>query len=154
MNTGFKVGQFITERPLGEGGMAEVWLGRNLHLSTPVAIKFLNEQYAARQDVQARFLNEGKRQGNLDHPNIVKVFGFDYVGTQGFLILQYIEGEPLDVRLQRGLLNRDETLEIANGVLSALSFAHAAGVVHRDVKPSNILLNRNGHPYLGDFGIV
>ena len=154
MKPGFKVGQFILERPIGEGGMAEVWLGRNTLLGTPVAVKFLNQQFASRQDIEQRFLNEGKRQGVLDHPNIVKVFTFDYVGTQSFLVLQYIEGEPLDVRLQRGRMSRQEILEVSKGVLSGLGYAHSAGVVHRDVKPSNILLDRAGHPYLGDFGIV
>jgi serine/threonine protein kinase len=154
MKPGFKVGQFVVERPLGDGGMAEVWLGRNQHIGTPVAIKFLNAQFASRPDIEARFLNEGKRQGALDHPNIVKVFGFEYVGSQSFLILQYIEGEPLDVRLQRGPLSKEEALRVSTGVLNALQFAHTNGVVHRDVKPSNILLDRGGHPYLGDFGIV
>jgi TPR repeat protein/serine/threonine protein kinase len=154
MNQEFKVGQFVLERPLGEGGMAEVWLGRNPHIGTTAAIKFLNRRFASNQDVEARFLNEGRRQGSLDHPNIIKVYGFEYVGSQGFLILQYIDGIPLDLRLQHGRMNDEEILRVASGILGALGCAHAAGIVHRDVKPSNILLDRRGVPYLGDFGIV
>jgi len=154
MEAGFRVGQFVLEKFLGEGGMAEVWLGRNPHIGTTAAIKFLNQQFALSREVEERFLNEGRRQGSLDHPNIVKVYGFEYVGSQGFLILQYIDGDPLDFRLQRGRMGDDEMLRVSRGVLSALSCAHTAGIVHRDIKPSNILLGRRGEPYLGDFGIV
>lgn len=149
------VGQYVLERPLGEGGMAEVWLARNLHLGTPAAIKFLNRSYAGHSEIEQRFLNEGRRQGALNHPNIVKVYGFEYVGNRSFLILQYIDGEPLDRRLQRfGRLDPVETVRIATGVLNALECAHNNNIVHRDIKPSNILLDANGFPYLGDFGIV
>src|SRR5438128_3618495 len=93
MGTNFMVGQYVLERPLGEGGMAEVWLARNLHLGTPAAIKFLNRSYAGHSEIEQRFLNEGRRQGALNHPNIVKVYGFEYVGGRSYLILQYIDGE-------------------------------------------------------------
>lgn len=149
------VGQYVLERPLGEGGMAEVWLGRHLHLGTPAAIKFLNRAYAGHAEIEQRFLNEGRRQGALNHPNIVKVYGFEYVAGRSFLVLQYIDGEPLDRRLQRmGRLDPFETVRIATGVLNALECAHHNNIVHRDIKPSNILLDASGFPYLGDFGIV
>jgi serine/threonine protein kinase len=149
------VGQYILERPLGEGGMAEVWLARNVHLGTSAAIKFLNRAYAGNREIEQRFLNEGRRQGALNDPHIVKVYGFEYVGGRSCLILQYIDGEPLDRRLQRlGRLDAFETVRIATGVLNALECAHDDNIVHRDVKPSNILLDAKGFPYLGDFGIV
>ncbi len=81
--------------------MAEVWLGRNVHLGSLAAVKFLNDQYAARKDIAARFLNEGRRHGALDHPNIVKVYGFDDAEGRRFLIMQYVDGEALDSLLQR-----------------------------------------------------
>jgi hypothetical protein len=149
------VGQYVLERPLGEGGMAEVWLAWHLHLGTPAAIKFLNRSYAGHAEIEQRFLNEGRRQGALNHPNIVKVYGFEYVAGRSFLILQYIDGEPLDRRLERmGRLDPFETVRIATGALNALECAHHNNIVHRDIKPSNILLDANGFPYLGDFGIV
>src|SRR5688572_14143880 len=155
MHAGYRVGQFILERRLGEGGMAEVWLGRNVHLGSLAAVKFLNEQYAAREDIAGRFLNEGRRQGALDHPNIVKVYGFDYAEGRSFLIMQFVDGEALDQRLQRtGPMNIAQALPIANGILQALEFAHSRHIVHRDVKPSNVLIDGQGTAYLGDFGIV
>jgi serine/threonine protein kinase len=70
----FRVGQYVFEKPLGQGGMAEVWLARNVHLGTPAAIKFLNRAYAGVSEVEQRFVNEGRRQGLLSHPNIIKVY--------------------------------------------------------------------------------
>jgi hypothetical protein len=155
MTPNFRVGQYVLERPLGDGGMAEVWLARNVHLGTPAAIKFLNPAFAGRSDVEQRFLNEGRRQGLLNHPNIVKVYGFEYVDNHSFLILQYIDGYALDQLLLRtGALDPSEVIRIATGVLNALECAHKSNIVHRDIKPSNILLDASGHPYLGDFGIV
>ena len=149
------VGQYALERPLGEGGMAEVWLARNLHLGTPAAVKFLNRAYAGHPEIEQRFLNEGRRQGALNHPNIVKVYGFEYVNGRSFLILQYIDGEPLDRILKRlGRLDARETVRLITGVLNALECAHSNNIVHRDIKPSNILVDSAGFPYLGDFGIV
>ena len=154
MKAGFRVGQYVLERPLGAGGMAEVWLGRNLHIGTPAAIKFLNVQYSSNKEIEGRFLDEGRRQGSLVHPNIVQVYGFEYIGPQGFLVLQYIDGETLEARLRRGPIGDEELLRISSGVLSGLGLAHAAEIVHRDIKPSNILLDRQGQPHVSDFGIV
>jgi serine/threonine protein kinase len=155
MEANFRVGQYVLEKPLGEGGMAEVWLGRNIHLGTPAAIKFLSQAYAGVADIEKRFLNEGRRQGSLNHPNIVKVYGFEYVENRSFLILQFIGGESLDDLLRRsGRLEPAEASRIAISVCNALDCAHEHSIVHRDIKPSNILLDENRTPYLGDFGIV
>jgi serine/threonine protein kinase/uncharacterized membrane protein len=155
MEANFRVGQYVLERPLGIGGMAEVWLARNAYLGTPAAIKFLNQGYAGMTEIEQRFLNEGKRQGGLNHPNIIKVYGFEYVDNRSFLILQYIDGESLDQVLHRaGRLDTSEAMRIAISVLNALDYAHEHNIVHRDIKPSNILLDENRIPYLGDFGIV
>ncbi|MCX6609137.1 MAG: serine/threonine-protein kinase, partial [Acidobacteria bacterium] len=155
MRPEFQVGQFVLERKIGEGGMAEVWLGRNVHLGSLAAVKFLNDQYAARKDIEERFLNEGRRHGALDHPNIVKVYGFDYAEGRSFLIMQFVDGEALDSLLQRtGPLTINQAWPLAHGILNALEFAHSRQIVHRDVKPSNVLIDRQGTAYLGDFGIV
>ena len=155
MQAGYRVGQFVLERPLGQGGMAEVWLGRHEHLGSLAAVKFLREQYLGNPEIVDRFLNEGRRQGSLDHPNIVKVFGFEVVEGRHFLVQQFVDGEALDVRLRRvGGLTVEQALPIAYGVLAALECAHSRQIVHRDVKPGNILIDRQGTPYLTDFGIV
>src|SRR5260370_24648272 len=135
--------------------MAEVWLGRNIHLGTPAAVKFLSQGFAGVADIEQRFLNSGRRQGSLNHPNIIKVFGFEYVENRSFLILQFIEGESLEDLLRRsGHLQPAEASKIAISVCGALDCAHDRSIVHRDIKPSNILLDENRTPYLGDFGIV
>jgi hypothetical protein len=155
MEANFRVGQYVLEKPLGEGGMAEVWLGRNVHLGTPAAVKFLSQAYAGVADIEQRFLNEGRRQGSLNHPNIIKVYGFEYVENRSFLILQFIEGESLEDLLRRsGRLQPAEASKIGISVCGALDCAHEHSIVHRDIKPSNILLDENRTPYLGDFGIV
>jgi serine/threonine protein kinase len=135
--------------------MAEVWLARNAHIGNLAAVKFLNRTYAGVSEIEQRFLNEGRRQGALNHPNIIKVYGFEYVEGHSFLILQYVDGESLASLLERiSPLEPFEASRIAISVLNALDYAHEENIVHRDIKPSNILLDRHGFPYLGDFGIV
>src|SRR5258708_3308174 len=154
MEPNFRVGQYVLEKRIGEGGMAEVWLGRNLHVDVPVAVKFLNRAYAGAAEIEQRFLNEGRRQGALSHPNIVKVYGFEYVDGHSFLILQYVEGESLEQLIGRaGRLDTMEAARIAISVLNGLDYAHERNMVHRDIKPSNILLENTGVSYIGDFGI-
>jgi formylglycine-generating enzyme required for sulfatase activity len=151
----FRVGQYVFEKPLGEGGMAEVWLARNVHIGNLAAIKFLNNDYAGKPEIEQRFVNEGRRQGALSHPNIIKIYGFEYVEGRSFLILQYVDGETLGDLVERaGPLEVSEALRIGISVLNALDYAHENNLVHRDIKPSNILLDKHGFPYLGDFGIV
>jgi serine/threonine protein kinase len=155
MEPNFRAGQYVFEKPLGQGGMAEVWLARNVHLGTPAAIKFLNRAYAGVSEVEQRFVNEGRRQGLLSHPNIVKVYGFEYVDGHSFLILQYVDGESLEDLLARvRRLEIAEALRLGISVLNGLDYAHNEQIVHRDIKPSNILIDKHGFPYLGDFGIV
>src|SRR5271166_579246 len=102
MRAGMQIGQVILDKNLGQGGMAEVWLGHNAVLDTPVAVKFLISPWAGNPDLEQRFLNEAKRQGALDHPNIVKVYGFEYVEGHSFLIMQYIDGDSLEKILRGG----------------------------------------------------
>jgi len=137
--------------------MAEVWLGHNAMLGTPVAVKFLTSPYAGHPELEQRFLREAERQGALDHPNIVKVYGFEYVEGHSFLIMQYIDGETLDgrmARLGRRPLDPTDILRISGGALTGLDYAHSHNIVHRDIKPSNIMVDRNLYAYLGDFGLV
>jgi serine/threonine protein kinase len=151
-----KVGQYVLERKLGEGGMAEVWEARHIHLGSRAAIKFLLPRVAGNRELEDRFLNEGKRQARLQHPNIVAATDFLQVDGRSYLVMQYVEGENLDTKLrqQKGSLARRDVQEISSDVLSALDYAHSLGVVHRDVKPSNILLDKNGRAMLSDFGIA
>jgi serine/threonine-protein kinase len=154
--TGTQVGQYILEDKLGEGGMAEVWRARNAVLGHSVAIKFLTPRFAGNPEVEHRFLEEGKRQANLQHSNIVSAFDFLYVDDRSFLIMKFIKGESLDHRLFKlqAPMPLAAVLSISRDVLGALDYAHTEGVVHRDIKPSNILLENTGRAYVLDFGIA
>jgi serine/threonine protein kinase len=155
MEPNYRVGQYMLEKPLGVGGITEVWLGRHVHWGTLAAVKCLNRAYAGVAGIEQRFLDEGLRQGSLDHPNIVKVYGYEFVENRNFLILQYVNGSSLaDLLVSAGRLEPTEAVRLGISLCDALNYAHERGVVHRDLKPSNILLDANRTPYLGDFGIV
>jgi phosphate transport system substrate-binding protein len=152
------VGQYILERKIGEGGMAEVWQGTHVHLGNIVAVKFLLPSYSGDPQMEERFLEEGKRQAGLQHPNIVSANDFLQVDGHSYLVMQYVEGQSLEDRLQahRGPLPLEEVHAISWDVLSALDYAHSQTkpLVHRDVKPSNILIENTGRVLLSDFGIA
>lgn len=156
MHENFKVGQYTLERRLGEGGMAEVWEARHIHLGSYAAVKFLLPRLAGDPELEDRFLNEGKRQAQLKHPNIVGALDFVQQDGRSYLIMQFVQGENLDsrIRQQNGPLGIEEVRTISWDVLSALDYAHSVGVVHRDVKPSNILIDETGRVWLTDFGIA
>jgi len=137
-----KVGQYTLIRKIGEGGMAEVWEARHDQLGSRAAIKFILPEFARNKDLQERFLNEGKRQAQLQHPNIVPATDFFQIEGRSYLVMPYVEGQNLEVR------------SITGDILSALEYAHSMGVVHRDVKPSNMLIDPTGRVLLMDFGIA
>ncbi len=144
--------QFTVERELAGGGMGIVFLGHDVTLDRPVAIKVLRPEQATAVGVE-RFLREARVLARLRHPNIVPVFqGGDADGLL-YHILEYQAGETLAQRLTRGPLAPAELEALADGLLAALATAHAAGVVHRDIKPSNIFLV-DGRAVVGDFGIA
>src|SRR5882724_10248465 len=141
MEAGRQIGQYEFLEKLGEGGMAEVWKARHIHLDHLVAIKFLRPEFASNPEVQPRFLSEGRRQADLKHPNIVRATDFVEDAGLHYLVMNYVEGgslEDLMIR-QPGPMRLKLVMELITPVLSALDFAHRHGVVHRDVKPSNIL---------------
>jgi serine/threonine-protein kinase len=145
--------RYRLERPLGEGGMATVYLAQDLRHNRQVAIKVLKPELAAVVGAE-RFLAEIETTANLQHPHILPLF--DSGEADGFLfyVMPYIEGETLADRIGREKqLPVDEALGIATSVCNALQVAHDAGVVHRDIKPGNILLSR-GEPLVADFGIA
>ncbi len=146
-------GRYSLERELGRGGMGMVFLARDVALDRPVAIKLLPPAQAAIPDLRARFLNEARTAAKLSHPNIVPIFAVEEVGAFVLFVMAYVEGETLGERVRkRGPLPPAELLQ---EVAWALAYAHLRGVVHRDIKPDNILLERDtGRALVTDFGIA
>jgi serine/threonine protein kinase/tetratricopeptide (TPR) repeat protein len=141
---------------LGGGGMGVVYKARDLRLDRPVALKFLPPQLSANPEARERFLTEAKSASALDHPNTCTVHQIDSTDDgQLFIVMTLYEGETLDRRLvQRRRLPADEAIEIALGAGRGLSRAHRAGIVHRDVKPSNLMITKDGLVKILDFGIA
>ena len=144
----------IHER-IGRGGMADVFLARDLLLDRPVAIKVLFPEFATDPAFVERFRREAQAAANLNHPNIVAVYDWGRAGTTYFMAMEYVQGRTLAEMLHaRVRLTADQAADVAMEVASALSFAHQNGVVHRDVKPANILIANNGQVKVADFGIA
>ena len=155
MKPGDQVRDYILEQRIGAGGVGEVWRARHIRLNKPVAIKLILPHLCEDENIYSRFVQEAIATANLGHPHIISVHDFFSVGDDAFLVMSYVEGGSLQDRIRkRGRLSSAETVHIARGMLDALDFAHQKGIVHRDVKPSNILLSPDLHAYLVDFGIA
>jgi tetratricopeptide (TPR) repeat protein len=155
LKPGDQVRDYILEQRIGAGGVGEVWRARHIRLNKPVAIKLILPHLCEDENIYSRFVQEAIATANLEHPHIISVHDFFSVGDDAFLVMSFIEGGSLQDRIKkRRRLSLPETLRIARGILDALDFAHQKGIVHRDVKPSNILLSPKLHGYLVDFGIA
>ena len=148
--------QYDVLRLLGQGGMGTVWLARERSLDRLVAIKVLASESVAIGDLRERFRREARIAARLAHPNIVPLYAFGETQDALYLVMGYVEGESLAARIEReGKLPRKVTLRLLSEIADALAFAHREGVVHRDVKPDNILIEaRSGRAMLADFGIA
>jgi eukaryotic-like serine/threonine-protein kinase len=154
------VGQVIAERyelqgVVGTGGMSSVYRAHDTLLERDVAIKVLHEQYSEDEEHAARFLREARAVAQLSHPNIVTVIDRGEQDGRQFIVFEFVDGETLkDVVVRGGALPVRRALELGLEVGQALAFAHQHGLVHRDVKPQNVLLNGDGRAKVTDFGIV
>ena len=145
--------RYVIERELGQGGMATVYLARDVRHDRKVALKVLRPELAAVIGA-ARFLQEIRTTANLQHPHILPLHDSGEAGGTVFYVMPFVEGENLRDRLTRERqLPVDEAIEIAREVADALEYAHGHGVIHRDIKPENILLH-DGRPMVADFGIA
>ncbi len=149
LSTGDKLGPYEIVSPIGEGGMGEVYKARDTRLERTVAIKVLPDHIAKREDLRARFEREARAVASLNHPNICTLHD---IGP-GYMVMELIEGETLAARIAKGALPLDQALKFAVQIADALDRAHRAGVTHRDVKPANIMLTRDGVKVL-DFGLA
>jgi eukaryotic-like serine/threonine-protein kinase len=154
LNAGAEIsGRYRLERPLGSGATAAVWQARDLDLGRTVALKLLLGDGVA-PELAARFEREASILGRLSHPNVVPVLGTGTHGGRPYLVMELVDGESLQHVLRRGPMDVDAAVELVAEIASGLAAAHAAGVVHRDVKPANILCPTSGSPRLVDFGIA
>ena len=147
--------RYRVERSIGRGGMAEVFLAHDILLDRPVALKVLFPEYAIDPNFVERFRREAQSAAALTHPNIVAVYDWGKVNVTYFIAMEYVEGKTLATLLkERGPLSPTHTCDVISEVASALSFAHENGVIHRDVKPGNILIGLGGQVKVADFGIA
>ena len=154
LDAGTRVGLYEIVEQLGRGGMATVFKARHTVLERDAALKFLDLAFLEDPEFVKRFRHEARVIAGLDHPNIVPVFDFSEHDGLPYLIMKFVEGETLKVRLGRGRLTMAESAVMIRSIGSGLSYAHEQGVLHRDVKPSNVLLGRDGSIYLADFGLA
>ena len=150
------VGRFSLVRELGRGGMGLVFLARDVALDRPVAIKLLPPEFAVSTAHRQRFLREARTAARLSHPHIVPIHSVEEIGDLVFFVMSYVDGETLAARVRRdGALPSREAMRITREIAWAIGHAHANGIVHRDVKPENVLLEReSGRALVTDFGIA
>src|SRR5215471_5556913 len=151
--SGTRLGPYEILAPIGAGGMGEVYRGRDTRLDRQVAIKILPEQLAQRTELRERFEREARAVAALNHPNVCTLFDVGEQDGTHYLVMEHIDGETLEARLKRGPLSFDEALRCAGEIADALDKAHRQGVVHRDLKPGNIMLAKSGSKLL-DFGLA
>src|SRR5215831_12030673 len=141
---GTRFGPYEIVAAIGAGGMGEVYKARDTRLDRTVAIKVLPDVLVADSQFRERFNREARAISQLDDPNICALFDVGDLQGVPFLVMQFLEGETLEVRLRNGPLPIDQALTIAIQISSALNTAHRAGIIHRDLKPGNVMLTKAG----------
>lgn len=151
---GAKLGPYEILWPIGAGGMGEVYCARDTRLDRRVAVKILPQHLAVTPEMKQRFDREARAVSSLSHPHICALYDVGHQDGTDFLVMEFLEGETLAQRIATGPLQIREAVHIATQVASGLAEAHARGVIHRDVKPSNIILTNQGFAKIVDFGLA
>src|SRR5947207_6424617 len=153
LTAGTRLGPYEIQSAIGAGGMGEVYKARDTRLDRTVAIKILPHALADNSQFRDRFDREARTVSQLDDPQICALYDVGNENGTSYLVMQYLEGETLAARLLKGPLAVSEALKIGIEIAKALERAHRAGVVHRDLKPGNVMLTRSGTKLL-DFGLA
>jgi serine/threonine protein kinase len=154
LRAGDVIGGFRIDDVIGIGGMAIVYRAEQISLGRPVAVKVLTSKLTNDEVFRERFRREGTHAAGLEHPNIVPVYDSGEQDGNLYIAMRLVDGTNLAELIQARGLTADQAIELLRPLASALDTAHAAGLIHRDVKPQNILITAHGHPYLADFGVA
>jgi serine/threonine-protein kinase len=148
------IGPYKILSQLGKGGMGEVYLAEDTRLNRLVALKFLADKFVDNSLARRQLVKEAQAVAMLEHPNICAVYGFEETAGHNFIVMQYVEGQTLDTLLRGQRLDSARALSFAEQIVSALAEAHAHGIIHRDIKPQNIVVTTDGRVKVLDFGLA
>jgi serine/threonine protein kinase/Tfp pilus assembly protein PilF len=151
---GQEIGPYKILSALGQGGMGSVYLAQDSRLDRKVALKFLSGEFVADNWAKRQLIKEAQAVARLDHSNICAVYGFDEIGDHSFIVMQYIEGQTLADLIRTRSLKPEQIGPLAQQIVSALAEAHAHGIIHRDIKPKNIMVTRHEQVKVLDFGLA
>jgi tetratricopeptide (TPR) repeat protein/predicted Ser/Thr protein kinase len=151
---GKNIGHYKVVQKLGEGGMGEVFLAEDTKLNRQVALKFLPSQYALEENFKARFKREARAAAALNHPNIITIHEVSEHRGRPFIAMEYVEGESLKDLIAEKDLSFGKVIDIAGQICAGLAAAHKSGIIHRDIKPQNILMGKEGRVRILDFGLA
>src|SRR5271170_1860711 len=153
LTSGTKLGPYEIQSPLGAGGMGEVYRARDTRLDRTVAVKVLASHLSSSPELKQRMEREGRAISSLNHPNICQLYDIGSQNGTDYLVMEFLEGETLAEKLQKGAMPLNEIFKIGIAVAEALAVAHRNGIVHRDLKPGNIMLTKGGAKLM-DFGLA
>jgi serine/threonine-protein kinase len=154
MLVGNLCGPYQILKQLGRGGMGEVYLAEDTRLGRKVALKFLTSQLAGDNWAKRQLVKEAQAAAMLDHPNICTIHGLEEAEGHSFIAMQYVEGETLDAVIRKQPLSLEQALSYASQIVSAVAEAHAHGIIHRDIKPQNVVVTASGQVKVLDFGLA
>src|SRR5437660_4910497 len=154
LTAGTRLGRYEIRSKIGEGGMGEVYLAQDTKLDRKVALKILPAEVASNRDRMERFIREAKAAAALNHPNIAHIYEIGEADDLNFIAMEFIDGQTLREMIHGRQTDLTKVLRHLQHVADGLAKAHAAGIVHRDLKPDNVMLTRDGHAKILDFGLA
>src|SRR4051812_21076853 len=154
LESGYQLGRYKIISLLGRGGMGEVYLAEDTKLGRTVALKVLPEDVSQNNQRLNRFAREARAASSLNHPNVAHIYEIEVTESPRFIAMEYIKGDTLRQRMTTSRINLHEAIDIAVQATRAVAAAHAAGIVHRDIKTENIMISHDGYVKVLDFGLA